>query len=1196
MRRILHIILFSFIGLITYGQETVIRCTTDEQMEIIYQEDPSYPKRIEESFSRFNELKKILQTRHKGQRNTITIPVHVIIVHPPGQAVGIGNNLSLARIESQIQVLNEDFGRYNADSGNTPNVFSAEDTGIQFCLASVDPNGNPTDGITRYATNQNFSSNETSIKNATRWPRANYMNVWVAPLSGGTLGFAYLPTTTSLPNASLDGVAVNTSNFGGPGFAPPGPYALGRTLTHEVGHFLGLQHIWRNGGCGQDDGISDTPVQDDENYGCPNHPSPSCTNSGDMFMNYMDYTNDNCMNAFTAGQGAYMNLILSTSRASLASSSATACAFLAPLAASVEDTTNPLCFNENSGTATISSTGGNAPITYTIAGVGSNTNGVFTGLGAGSYTVTVSDSGNQSVQVNFTLTNPSPLSINWVDDTPTSCFNTTDGIIQVVANGGTTNGGSYFYQLEAQGNAIGVFTGLAPGNYTAFVYDLNQCEASVNVVVTAPAPILITTNEILGVLCFGQNNGAASFSGNGGIGNLSYSIGNGNQANGNFSNLTAGGYTLAVTDSNGCTAYQAFAVSSPSQINTSSALTTSNPCVAPITSTLQLNSSGGTGNYSYSINGGGFQNQTMYSGLQSGLYSIVTKDASDCQITTEIEVINPEEFAAAPPAVTNVSCFGDTNGIIVANASGGALPYQYQLVGTNLSNNDGYFENLGSGIYTIQIIDQNGCTIQQNAQIIENSLLAVNTSFNVSPDCFGGSNGSVTLVAQNGVPPYSYSIDQINFGPSPVFEGLSAGSYTFLVNDANNCKKSTIVEVTQPNPIEAQAQIQDITCFNDMNGAISISANGGTGSITISLGNGSFENSAVFDNLDAGTYSVILTDENGCTSELSNLSITQPEELSLTFELLAEANCSQTELGAVQIIPAGGTGPYVFKYQSTENENGLFEGLPSGPIKVTVTDANKCFEEIDLIIPQSDGFTISASEVNNVSCNGANDGEVDLQFDGGTEPFAYILNDNPVSNLENLSPGLYTLTVSDASGSCTQELEFEITEPEKIVGEIILKTYDENTGLGGFTVSHEGGVAPFTYRIEERGFSQSSNVFTGVPLGPVVVIIIDANGCEHIVSETLTSVATPLSESLVIFPNPFHNEFKITMLDGSFESEGYRVKLYDVTGRNLPFSMELDNSVQMTIRISDDAPSGLYLLGIQSAVDKGTTYWKLVKI
>ena len=296
------------------------RCQADIRMSSIYQQRPDYKKEINDG--RIKMQDESFSADIRADKTVYTIPVHVIIVHRSGESIGRGTNLSDKRVFDQIKRLNQDFRRLNSDVSKTPSVFPTADSGIEFCLASVDPQGRPTNGITRYAFNGNFENRESQIKSATGWDNKRYLNIWVSETIEG-LGYAYLPTPSSLPESNLDGIVVLTSTFGdGPELESS--FNKGRTATHEVGHYLGLDHIWGDG-CGVDDGIGDTPSQSDFNEGCPSHPSPSCNNGGDMFMNYMDYADDRCMFAFTPGQSNYMRHILSTSRKQLVQASNTSC-------------------------------------------------------------------------------------------------------------------------------------------------------------------------------------------------------------------------------------------------------------------------------------------------------------------------------------------------------------------------------------------------------------------------------------------------------------------------------------------------------------------------------------------------------------------------------------------------------------------------------------------------------------------------------------------------------------------------------------------------------------------------------------------------------------------------------------------------------------------------------------------------------
>jgi hypothetical protein len=231
----------------------------------------------------------------------ITIPVVVHLLFNTAE-----QNITDDQIRSQIAVLNNDYRRLNTDAVNTPSAFGplAADCRIMFCLAQVDPSGRASKGIVRKYTAKNLFLEADAMKFSAAggddaWDSKKYLNIWVCSMFGRSLGYATMPGG----EADKDGVVINYDVFGSRGFLRP-PYDKGRTATHEVAHWLGLKHIWGDTNCGSDD-VDDTPTQSSYNFDCPPFPhmsSCSPNSAGDMFMNYMDFTNDACMNTFTTGQ------------------------------------------------------------------------------------------------------------------------------------------------------------------------------------------------------------------------------------------------------------------------------------------------------------------------------------------------------------------------------------------------------------------------------------------------------------------------------------------------------------------------------------------------------------------------------------------------------------------------------------------------------------------------------------------------------------------------------------------------------------------------------------------------------------------------------------------------------------------------------------------------------------------------------
>lgn len=289
-------------------------CNSDEYTKQLLQVNPS----LQDIFSQVE--KQISRSRSAGASNIagrgvsdnelISIPVVIHIIYKsPVQ------NISDAQVQSQLDALNKDFAWQNDDNKNTPVAFKdkASDTKIKFCLARVDPSGMETTGIIRKYTSEDYFLANDAMKSTAKggddpWDNTKYLNIWVCKMTSRVLGYATPPGSP----ANLDGLVIAYDAFGTIGTVRA-PFNKGRTATHELGHWLGLKHLWGDADCG-DDRVDDTPKQKTYNFGSPAFPhvttcSPNAT--GDMFMNFMDYTDDACMNMFTTGQRQRMRALFS---------------------------------------------------------------------------------------------------------------------------------------------------------------------------------------------------------------------------------------------------------------------------------------------------------------------------------------------------------------------------------------------------------------------------------------------------------------------------------------------------------------------------------------------------------------------------------------------------------------------------------------------------------------------------------------------------------------------------------------------------------------------------------------------------------------------------------------------------------------------------------------------------------------------
>ena len=314
MKKITITLLCLFFAATSFAQTR--NCGTMEHLELQKKSDPAIQQKMDaiESFTA-QRLSANRQAKVAGEIITLPVVVHVLYNSN-------NENISDAQIQSQIDVLNEDFRRTNSDADDTWSSVAA-DSQIEFALATIDPNGNATTGITRKSSTITEWGTNDAMKSSSQggidpWDTSEYLNMWVCNIGSNLLGYAQFPGGS----AATDGVVMGPQFFGssdkGNNFFLSAPFDKGRTTTHEVGHFLNLRHIWGDGGCGVDDFVTDTPLSDASNGGCATGHT-SC-GSVDMVENYMDYSDDDCMNLFTEGQKDRMRTVLEAggSRRSLA--------------------------------------------------------------------------------------------------------------------------------------------------------------------------------------------------------------------------------------------------------------------------------------------------------------------------------------------------------------------------------------------------------------------------------------------------------------------------------------------------------------------------------------------------------------------------------------------------------------------------------------------------------------------------------------------------------------------------------------------------------------------------------------------------------------------------------------------------------------------------------------------------------------
>ncbi len=655
--------------------------------------------------------------------------------------------------------------------------------------------------------------------------------------------------------------------------------------------------------------------------------------------------------------------------------------------------------------------------------------GTFNNLAPGSYTVTVKDANGCTTTQGVTITQPaSALGASISSQTNVACFGNSTGSVTVAGSGGTA---PYAYAIDGVtfGNS-GIFSNLAAGSYTITVKDANGCTTTQGVTITQPASALAASiSSQTNVACFGNSTGSATVAGSGGTSPYTYAIdGIAFGASGTFSNLAAGSYTITVKDANGCTTTQPVTITQPAAALGSSISSQTNvACFGGSTGSVTVAGSGGTSPYTFSKDGVNFGASGTFGSLAAGSYTITVKDANGCSTTQPVTISEPASaLGSSISSQTNVGCFGGLTGSVTVAGSGGTSPYTYAIDGTTFGNS-GNFSSLAAGSYTITVKDANGCTTTQPVTITQPAAaLSSSISSQTNVACFGSSTGSVTVSGSGGTTPYTYSIDGTNFGNSGTFSNLAAGSYTITVKDANGCTTTQSVTITQPaSGLTASALATNPACSTGT-GSITVTASGGTGTLSYSIDGTNFQASNVFNGLASGSYTITVKDANGCTTAAgATVTIPTPVAASSTK---ADPLCNG-QLGSMTATFSGGTPGYECSLDNGSfapcTSPATFNNLGAGSHTVAVRDSNACLgpsQTQTIVIPTAINASITTTPA---SSSIAADGTMTVTVNGGTPGYSVTLNGGAPHTIAasggsttftGLTSGGYNVVITDANG------------------------------------------------------------------------------------------------------------------------------------------------------------------------------------
>ncbi len=766
------------------------------------------------------------------------------------------------------------------------------------------------------------------------------------------------------------------------------------------------------------------------------------------------------------------------------------------LTCTINSSSDASCNGYADGTISVSAGGGTGPYVYDD-GSTTNTDGSFTGLAAGSYSITITDANGCTTTCDDVLIGePQSLTCTINSSSDASCNGYADGTISVSAGGGT---GPYVYDDGSTTNTDGSFTGLAAGSYSITITDANGCTTTCDdVLIGEPQSLTCTINSSSDASCNGYADGAISVSAGGGTGPYVYDDGSTTNTDGSFTGLAAGSYSITITDANGCTTTcDDVLIGEPQALTCTINSSSDASCNGYADGTISVSAGGGTGPYVYD-DGSTTNTDGSFTGLAAGSYSITITDANGCTTTCDDVLIGePQSLTCTINSSSDASCNGYADGTISVSAGGGTGPYVYDDGST--TNTDGSFTGLAAGSYSITITDANGCTTTCDDVLIgEPQALTCTINSSSDASCNGYADGTISVSAGGGTGPYVYD-DGSTTNTDGSFTGLAAGSYSITITDANGCT-TTCDDVLIGEPQALTCTINsssDASCNGYADGTISVSAGGGTGPYVYDDGN-TTNTDGSFTGLAAGTYSITITDANGCTTTCDDVLIGEPQALTCTINSSSDASCNGYADGTISVSAGGGTGPYVYDDGNTTNTDGSFTGLAAGTYSITITDANGCTTTCDdVLIGEPQALTCTINSSSDASCNGYADGTISVSAGGGTGPYVY--DDGNTTNTDGsfigLAAGSYSITITDANGCTTTCDDVLIGEPQALTCTINSSSDASCNGYadGTISVSAGGGTSPYVY--DDGNTTNTDGSFTGLAAGTYSITITDANGC-----------------------------------------------------------------------------------------------------
>ncbi len=701
-----------------------------------------------------------------------------------------------------------------------------------------------------------------------------------------------------------------------------------------------------------------------------------------------------------------------------------------------------------------------------------------------------------------------PFKAAFTNENKISCFGQSDGMVTVTPYFGVP---PYSYSWTKDGAPISeidsIAEGLNAGLYSVSVTDNRDSVAVVQVNLNNPSNINIGYT-VSDVSCYNGSNGEIDITVSGGNNGYKYTWAGGTGLNPTVEDqtgLTATNYSVTVTDKNGCTASEIITVAQPGAITFFETVVVSTNADVD-TGRIDLVISGGTPPFTdfyWEGPNGYISTDDSIANLNGGNYSVTVTDANLCLADTTFLVPNDSLFIGYMTLVQDVSCGNLTNG--QAGVSSNRHPGSFEYIWIDLQDSTrvgGSFASisaLDSSDYRVYIVDAvKEDTTSVDFTIKKPNLLVAN-SIAANPTCNGTDDGFINAIISGGTLPYSY--DWSNSSTNEDLTDIKAnGTYTLTVTDANNCTAETSETLEDPEVLQISMDKIDPLCRDELNGEATANITGGVFPYIYVWDDPGNQTEQTATDLEAGTYFVSVTDQNGCTI-ISSVTLNNPTLISILGVDSSNISCYGLNNGWIKIIPTGGSGSYTYDWGHTGLDTDSIGNLSSGNYTVTVNDVNNCEPVVESVSINEPPELIIDIDTTDVSCQGFANGVISVNVTGGSEAYSYSWGHTTsnISQLGGLSGGTYNLTVSD--GSCPDEVfAIPVNEPAKLLVSVDkedITCYNEGDGSIGLTIS--GGSE--SYDISWSHTTEKVASLSSLSAGKYNVTVNDGN-CP-VVSETI---------------------------------------------------------------------------------------------